>query len=167
MVAEESSRIAEATKRDSAAMKSIALLTMVFLPPTFVAVSSFTKSHPYLHSLTPNKTFFSMTMFEWSPPEFTQDEMRPLSNYLWVYWVVAVPLTGAVLLSWRLWMLHEHRTFRREQDALKGNRVKESASSVTPGMEITPTEKLIADYSEAQRKQLRPGSAGLDYLNSM
>jgi hypothetical protein len=37
-VAEESARIAKATKRDSATMKSIAVLTMVFLPPTFVAV---------------------------------------------------------------------------------------------------------------------------------
>jgi Mg2+ and Co2+ transporter CorA len=30
--------VAIATKRDSTAMKSISLLTMVFLPPTFVAV---------------------------------------------------------------------------------------------------------------------------------
>ena len=33
-----SKRIAEASKRDSSAMKGIAILTMVFLPSTFVAV---------------------------------------------------------------------------------------------------------------------------------
>jgi hypothetical protein len=40
-VARDSRRIAQASKRDSSAMKTIALLTMVFLPPTFVAVSAF------------------------------------------------------------------------------------------------------------------------------
>jgi Mg2+ and Co2+ transporter CorA len=39
-VAEESAQVSIAAKRDSAAMKSISLLTMVFLPPTFVAVGS-------------------------------------------------------------------------------------------------------------------------------
>ena len=37
-VAADSRKIAQASKRDSSAMKSIALLTMVFLPGTFVAV---------------------------------------------------------------------------------------------------------------------------------
>lgn len=34
-------RLTEATVRDSAAMKQIAYLTMVFLPATFVAVSAY------------------------------------------------------------------------------------------------------------------------------
>jgi len=38
-VAEYSAAIAVSTKRDSTAMKTIAVLTTVFLPPTFVAVS--------------------------------------------------------------------------------------------------------------------------------
>jgi hypothetical protein len=37
-VAEISSQIARAARRDSAAMKGIAVLTMVFLPGTYVAV---------------------------------------------------------------------------------------------------------------------------------
>lgn len=39
-IAEASRRIAFETKRDSDAMKTIAALTMVFLPATFVAVST-------------------------------------------------------------------------------------------------------------------------------
>ena len=38
-VAEEQQRIALETKRDSNSMKSIALLTMIFLPSTALAVS--------------------------------------------------------------------------------------------------------------------------------
>ena len=38
-LAADSKEIAMATKKDSSAMKAIALLTMIFLPGTFVAVS--------------------------------------------------------------------------------------------------------------------------------
>ena len=48
-ISQSSRRIAVASKRDSSAMKGIALLTMVFLPGTFAAVSL--KSYPLL-SLT-------------------------------------------------------------------------------------------------------------------
>jgi Mg2+ and Co2+ transporter CorA len=39
-IAEESFIVALATWRDSAAMRTIAYVTLIFLPPTFVAVSS-------------------------------------------------------------------------------------------------------------------------------
>jgi len=39
MLAADSREIAAASKRDSSAMKAVALLTMVFLPATFTAVS--------------------------------------------------------------------------------------------------------------------------------
>lgn len=38
LVSEASTKVAVASKRDSAAMKTIAVLTMLFLPATFVAV---------------------------------------------------------------------------------------------------------------------------------
>jgi Mg2+ and Co2+ transporter CorA len=38
-IAETSEQIARESKRDSSAMKTLAVLTTVFLPPTFVAVS--------------------------------------------------------------------------------------------------------------------------------
>jgi hypothetical protein len=40
-VAKQSTKIAVASKRDSSAMKAIAVLTMVFLPATAVAVGIF------------------------------------------------------------------------------------------------------------------------------
>lgn len=38
-IAQKSELIAAATKKDSAAMRTLAVLTTIFLPPTFVAVS--------------------------------------------------------------------------------------------------------------------------------
>lgn len=37
-IAEDSKKIAAAAKRDSSAMKTVSMLTLVFLPGTFVAV---------------------------------------------------------------------------------------------------------------------------------
>ncbi|EQB48786.1 protein kinase [Colletotrichum gloeosporioides Cg-14] len=63
--------IAVATKEDSSQMRSIAFLTMVFLPATFVA------------------TLFSMTFFQWIP----DDSEKMVSPFLWIYFVVALLLT--------------------------------------------------------------------------
>jgi Mg2+ and Co2+ transporter CorA len=45
-LAADSKQIAAASKRDSSAMKTIAVLTMLFLPATFVAVRSATRRYP-------------------------------------------------------------------------------------------------------------------------
>lgn len=86
--AESTRRIAEATLSESASMRTIAILTMVFLPGTAVA------------------SFFSMAMFNWSA-----DSGSDLaSRWLWIYFVVAVPLTCAVL---GVWMVYSRRMSRR------------------------------------------------------
>ncbi|KAH9210510.1 hypothetical protein DL95DRAFT_343006, partial [Leptodontidium sp. 2 PMI_412] len=62
-------------------MKAIAVLTMAFLPGTFVAVP-----------------FFAMPLFDWQAPA---DSV--LSSRLWVYWAVTIPATLVVLIAWRIW----------------------------------------------------------------
>ncbi|KAI2623067.1 hypothetical protein GGS26DRAFT_567027 [Hypomontagnella submonticulosa] len=71
-LAESSTSIARDTRRDSSAMKSIAILTMVFLPATFTA------------------TYFST-------PAMT--ELEPSQS---LYWAVTVPLTLVVVFIWVL-----------------------------------------------------------------
>ncbi|KAF8856396.1 hypothetical protein BDZ45DRAFT_594255 [Acephala macrosclerotiorum] len=73
--------IARASKRDSTAMKTIAILTMMFLPGAFIA------------------TLFSMNMFNWQ----AENGENVLSAYFWVYWVITVPITAIVLLIWMAW----------------------------------------------------------------
>ncbi|KAK5118748.1 hypothetical protein LTR85_007954 [Meristemomyces frigidus] len=77
-IAESSRRMTEAAMQDSASMKTIAILTMVFLPGTAVA------------------SFFSMSMFDWS----ADDGNALATRWLWIFFVVAAPLTIAVLGIW-------------------------------------------------------------------
>lgn len=91
-IADATRRMTEIALSDNASMKTIAILTMIFLPGTAVA------------------SFFSMAMFDWSSSKSVT------ANWLWVYFVVAVPLTLLVVMIWWVWgsqaMLrrrHRHR----------------------------------------------------------
>ncbi|KAF2685942.1 hypothetical protein K458DRAFT_365146 [Lentithecium fluviatile CBS 122367] len=83
--------IALETRRDSAAMKTIAVLTILFLPGTFVA------------------TLFSMDMFQWQPDNGAEPTV---SKMFWVYWIVTAPLTTLVMMIWLLWTRKSVRKLR-------------------------------------------------------
>lgn len=100
-----SARIAVSSGRDSTAMKTLAFITALFLPGTYMA------------------TLFSMSMFEWraSPsdaPSTSSSSSSPsssstvsISNKFWIYWATTIPLTVAVVVGWRLWWVHEDRAY--------------------------------------------------------
>lgn len=77
-IAESSRRMTEAAMQDSASMRTIAILTMVFLPGTAVA------------------SFFSVSMFDWS----AESGSAVATQWLWVFFIVAAPLTIVVLGIW-------------------------------------------------------------------
>ncbi|KAL8871952.1 MAG: hypothetical protein Q9174_002329, partial [Haloplaca sp. 1 TL-2023] len=85
--------IAHEARQDGAAMKTIALVTMLFFPATFV--SSFLGTNLVTLDTTPDggKRFV-------------------FSELWWVYVVSAVPLTVLTLLSWCFWV---KRRSRREK----------------------------------------------------
>lgn len=78
-------RIARDTRRDSVSMKTIAWLTMVFLPATFVA------------------TFFSMGVFQFNPDSKKSGHLSVASEW-WLYLAVTLPLTVVVLGLWNGWV---------------------------------------------------------------
>ncbi|KAI3391293.1 hypothetical protein diail_7624 [Diaporthe ilicicola] len=79
--------IALATSRDSRHMRSIALLTMVFLPGTFFA------------------SIFSMTFFDWSGPNGKPE----ISSYVWVYVVIAVAFTVLTIGLWWYFVIYRQK----------------------------------------------------------
>ncbi|KAF9886494.1 hypothetical protein FE257_011401 [Aspergillus nanangensis] len=84
---------AEEARRDGSSMKTIAAITLIFLPATTVA------------------SIFSMSMFNWGA---TADQ--PIASHrLWIYFVVAVGLTALVLASWLLWFMR-HRQQNNTRD---------------------------------------------------
>jgi hypothetical protein len=69
-------------------MMTFTFITALFLPGTFIA------------------TLFSMDMFNWG------DGRSGVSKNFWIYWVVAVPLTVAVMVGWKKWYGYADREFK-------------------------------------------------------
>lgn len=90
-MAKSSHLMMQAALRDNATMKTIAVMTMVFLPSTAVA------------------SFFSMQMFNWS----ADDSGDVVSRWLWVFFVVALPLTGIVVGLWWVWVKRSESRIER------------------------------------------------------
>lgn len=91
------SRIGDKTLRNSSAMKSIAVLTMVFLPSTALA------------------TIFSMSSFFSQSPKTTH---IVVSSEFWIFWAVAAPITLVVLISFFMWIQRRelYKWWRGNQD---------------------------------------------------
>ena len=98
-------RMAVASSRDSASMKALAVITAVFLPGEFIG------------------TLFGMSMFDWLAEDDEDDKTKSskkdpdsddvLSGDFWVYWIICIPLTLFILISWRAWWVNQDRYFRR------------------------------------------------------
>lgn len=120
-----SARIAVSSGRDSTAMKTLAFITALFLPGTYIA------------------TLFSMSMFEWqaspsdAPSNSSSSSSSPspsvsISDKFWIYWATTIPLTVAVVVGWRLWWVHEDRAYSAQlAGEVEGLVVKDDRSSYT------------------------------------
>ncbi|KAK0748327.1 hypothetical protein B0T21DRAFT_356331 [Apiosordaria backusii] len=69
------------TMQDNSVLKSIALLTMVFLPATFFS------------------SLFSTTFFTYG-----DDGEWQVSGKMWIYWVTTLPATILIVVLWRVWL---------------------------------------------------------------
>ncbi|KAI4722472.1 hypothetical protein E4T48_01305, partial [Aureobasidium sp. EXF-10727] len=79
--------IARATRADSVAMKTIAVVTLTFLPATYVSA------------------LLGMNLFAYNPE--TNGGHISSSPDLWIYFVISIPLTAAVLTLWWVWQRRE------------------------------------------------------------
>lgn len=62
---------------DSSAMKTIAVMTMLFLPGTFFAA------------------LFTMPLFQWT-------ESKVIQKSFWIYWAFTIPATALVFIVWNV-----------------------------------------------------------------
>ncbi|KAI1385579.1 glycoside hydrolase family 31 protein [Hypoxylon trugodes] len=97
-LADASRRIAEASKRDSSSMKTVAVMTMAFLPATFIAA------------------LFSVPSLDW---QATNGPV--IQNNFWVYWAFTLPATAIVF---GLWVLLDNRTTGDGDNDDRGHRGK-------------------------------------------
>ena len=97
-IAKATAQVAEETRQDSAAMKTIAVLTLTFLPGTAVA------------------TFFGMDMFNFFPGP---DESI-CSPYIWIFFVITVPVTALVYAAWIWWFKFNQKHYQsRHEEGLE------------------------------------------------
>ncbi|KAI4912318.1 hypothetical protein J4E85_011051 [Alternaria conjuncta] len=96
--AKSSKEIALAARKDSYSMKTIAIMTMIFLPPTFFA------------------TLFAMPLLKWDGPKVIQPSFG-------IYWAASLPTTAAVLLIWH-WMSSEETIFVKGWAWIKPGRLE-------------------------------------------
>ncbi|KAK7416637.1 hypothetical protein QQX98_005108 [Neonectria punicea] len=92
--------IALDSKQESAQMRSIALLTMIYLPVSAVA------------------SIFSMTIFDWSPKSGAI-----VSKYIWVFIVVSLALTVITVL---IWYFATHKKKRKEPSTFEEQGMRKS-----------------------------------------
>ena len=76
-LAEETSKLTEQAVKDSSAMKTTAIMTMLFLPGTFFAA------------------LFSLPLLKWDGSDVVQKRF-------WVYWAFTIPTTLFVFAAWRI-----------------------------------------------------------------
>ncbi|KAF2230834.1 hypothetical protein EV356DRAFT_579711 [Viridothelium virens] len=86
-LAKDSRTIALASQHDSDSMKTIAIMTMVFLPGTFFA------------------TFFSSPWFQWNSSPVIQSQF-------WTFWAFTIPVTALVFALW--FGITKRQTIRRQ-----------------------------------------------------
>ena len=80
-IATENRALVSATKEDSTAMKTLAIVTVLFLPGTFVSA------------------LFAVPLFQWD----ASGKDRVISGRLWIYWAIAIPLTLMIFIPWAIW----------------------------------------------------------------
>jgi hypothetical protein len=71
------------SRQDNDVQKSIAVLTMVFLPATFISA------------------VFSTTFFN-----FGEDGTWEVSPKQWIYWATTIPATILSVFVWQMWVSH-------------------------------------------------------------
>lgn len=113
-------------KKDSIAMKTISVLGIVFLPPTFVA------------------TLFSINMFDWGVNDDKGSTLLKVSPSMWIYWAISVPLTLVTFAVWLLWARKENEKSRKRLMIFRSKTLAESESSAAASIAgFVSCEKIV------------------------
>ena len=93
-------RIAEKTERETASMHIITLVTLVFLPGTFMAVRYGLRAGSDIRLLTRSQTLFGSGLFQWNQND--PDMSFPIwkQEYFNLFAEICFPLMASVILIW-------------------------------------------------------------------
>lgn len=92
--------------KDAQANKTISIVTMTFLPATTVAA------------------ICSMGVFDWQQPDRVH-----VSRHFWIFWVVAISLTGLVIGIFLIWKRRLHKRARQQEREGEEEKAKKEEDS--------------------------------------
>ena len=121
--AQESRTLASATQQDSTAMKTLALVTVIFLPGAFMSA------------------LFAVPVFQWDAPKGES----VVSKRFWVYWAVTIPVTLLVIIPWAVWTRQRASDNRRR---LREAREKFKKDIAGLGEDVLDEDEEEKEYSE-------------------
>lgn len=105
-------QIAHSTYRDAASVKTLAVVTMFFLPGSFVSA------------------LFSTPLFSWDDVDPSSGSISvPMTPQLRLYWAITIPLTVLTFVLYFSWLLYQDR--QRERARLARTRQALMARSPT------------------------------------
>ncbi len=129
--------IARETRKDSTAMKTIAVLGMVFLPATFLAVGISALISPQTSTKltkTGLQSFFAMPVFNWE-----ENRLPDVKPGLGFYWIVTIPVTVLVMFSWVLAMVLPWESWRERLISKLWLKVKKDSEADIDGETLMPS----------------------------
>ncbi|KAL6892477.1 hypothetical protein HDV57DRAFT_183028 [Trichoderma longibrachiatum] len=126
--------LAESQHRDSLSMKTLAIVTMVFLPGSFIPA------------------LFSTSMFDWDSvdPGASSMAVRTLPQF-GLYWAITVPLTVVTFLLYFFWL----RVMKSQRDRRKKSFDQLSAEEKGEGSAID-LAKLRKEGTQVSKKSTMP-----------
>lgn len=96
-----------------------------------------------------DQAFLSMPFFDWRPGA---EAAAVSSPFVWVYWVITLPLTGMLFVGWRAWARREEAKPWFGDEAKK--EVQEAAAINRP-----ICQRLLVPHPNLLFEQLRPTSS--------
>lgn len=131
-------RLAHASKRDSTSMKTLSLLGAIFLPATYLA------------------SVFSMTFFNFQPNNNANSNSNsngddpPVSPQIWIYFVIAIPLTLIIVFVWRLWDKRREKHYAEEDMDLEAGIEKMEAQIMSNMRKRTMSKVRTWDLGKSE-----------------
>lgn len=154
-------RLAQESKRDSEIMKTITVVTLLYLPATFVCVSA--EANAWANPVTERggQTLLSMGLFEFDIGEEGSGRLK-VARQGWIFIVIALPLTIITLGLAYVWQRRTEEQAKRETDERK-RRAEEAArpafdapiavvaAGITGAAAVLGTPEFVAGASEAKK----------------
>lgn len=119
-------------------MKTIAAVTMVFLPGTFVA------------------TVLALPAFQWQP-----HHNLAVHRQFWIYWVITIPLTLLTLLIWLVWSRwkarEELQAEQKARDDVTSTAIRVDSPSISGRLSVATTSSIEFHTRHGRMQQLWRG----------